>query len=97
MLGILSGVVSGTWSASMTVVALPMRRSEGPGFSDISESDAMRCGVKRSESSLWRACIFAAGDLSTAGALGVVDGLVSICGRFPDGLFMLPVLWLCLS
>ena len=96
VLEILHGIVSGTFSASEFVAALPMRRSEGPGSSGISEGGCMRCGVSGSESSFRRACIFAAGDLSAAGAFGILDGLVSLCGRFPGAPFMLPVPCKCL-
>ena len=39
MLEILRDMVSGTWSVSLAVVALPVRRVEGPGSSNSSESD----------------------------------------------------------
>ena len=96
VLEILRGLVSGTCSASEVVAALPMRRSEGPSSSGIFEDDGMRCGVSGSEPSSRRACIFAAGDLSAAGAFGILDGLVSLCGRFPGAPFMLPVPCRCL-
>ena len=99
VLEILRGIDSGTCSASEVVAALPMRRSEGPGSPVISEGCGISCGASGSESSFRRACIFAAGDLSAAGAFGIVDGLVSICGRFPGAPFipfMLPVPCGCL-
>ena len=85
------------FSASLAVAALSKRKLEGPGSSVISESDDILCGVSGSEPSFRRACIFAAGDLSIAGAFGIVDGLVSICRRFPGcPCSMLPVPWWCL-
>ena len=90
MLEILRDIVSGTRSVSLAVAALPVRRLEGPGSSNSSESDVILCGVNRSEPSFGRACPFAAGDLSIAGAAGIVGDLVSVCGRFP-GAFFIPL------
>ena len=84
MLEILRDIVSGTWSVSLAVAALPVRRLEGPGSSNSSESDVMLCGVNRSEPSFRRACTFAAGDLSIAGAAGIVEATwCPSVGAFP--------------
>ena len=95
VLGILRGIASVICSASSAVVALPERRLEGPSSSDISASDGVLSGVSGSEPSRRRVCIFATGDRSLAGALGIVESLVYICGRFAGCLLMLTVLWWC--
>ena len=96
VLEILRGIVSGTCSASAVVAALLVRGSEGPGSSGGFKRDDVISGVSGSEPSRRRVGIFGAGDLSLAGAFGVVESLVSICGRFPGAPFMLPVPWKCL-